>query len=474
MLKTKIICTLGPASDGEDTLRALVRSGMNVARLNFSHGTHGEHSARIAQLRRVCREENRSVAIMLDDMGPEIRTGAFPDGQITVNAGQRYTLTAQPVPGDAARCSVSYASLPDEVKRGDTILIDDGLVGLEVLSAADGEIVCEVKNSGEIGAHKSVNLPGVSIRLPSMSDKDRLDFLFAIENDLDFIAVSFARRADDILQIAEFLRRNGGAGIRIIAKIEAREAYSNIDEIIAASDAVMIARGDLGVELPFEQIPRVQKDIIRRCGKAAKPVITATQMLDSMIRNPRPTRAEVSDVANAIYDGTSAVMLSGETASGKYPVEALETMLRITQTTEENINYRKRFRQNEMDVSGTATAAGAICHATCTTALDLNAAAIVAVTASGSTALRISAFRPDCPIVAPTPDERTFRQLNLAWGVVPTKSETFVSTDELFEVAAKSAAAAGAAKSGDVIVITAGVPLGVPGTTNMLKAQIVE
>lgn len=471
MIKTKIVCTLGPATDDPQVMRALVQGGMDVARMNFSHGDHAEQKKRLELLRSECGKAGRAIPVMLDTKGPEIRLGVFPDGPVTIQTGQQYTLTARDTACDEKQASVSYTDLPRQVKPGNGILIDDGLLHLEVVSVEGPEILCVARNSGTISSKKSINLPGVPLELPSLSERDRADILFAIKNGYDFIAASFVRKREDLQDIARFLHENGGDDIMVIAKIENSEGIDNIEEIIRFSDGIMVARGDLGVEIPVEQIPVIQKDLIRRCYEVAKPVITATQMLDSMIRNPRPTRAEVTDVANAVYDGSSAIMLSGETASGKYPAEALATMRRIAETAEQAIDYWDRFTKYAGGRSFNVT--NAIGHATCTTAMDLGAAAIVAVTSSGDTARRISGYRPACPIIAATPDVRVRNQLCLSWGVCPVLVEMADSTDNLFAMSAECAKELGVAHDGDLVVLTAGVPVGMSGTTNMLKVQMI-
>lgn len=470
MLKTKIICTLGPALDDAAPLRELIRGGMDVARMNFSHGSHEEHLGRLRLLRRLCDEEGAHIPVLLDTKGPEIRLGIFPE-DVELHEGQSYTLTTLDVPGNSEEASISYKGLPQDVRPGNHILIDDGLVELDVLSVTDTAIHCRARNGGVISSRKSINVPGVSLNMPAMTEQDKADIQFAIEHDYDFIAVSFVRNGKDILEIRRFLSEHDGDDILLIAKIESQEGIDNLDEIIRAADGIMVARGDLGVEIPVEQIPGVQKDMIKRCYRAGKPVITATQMLDSMIRNPRPTRAEVTDVANAIYDGTSAIMLSGETAAGRYPVEALHTMQRVAAQTERSIHYWKRFLTLETDELSSITKA--ISHATCTTAMDLNAAAVVAVTTSGSTARRISSFRPACPIIAATTSRKVYYQLRMSWGVYPILADVVHSTDDLFSVAIEAARQSKLVQDGDIIVITAGVPVGISGTTNMLKVQMI-
>jgi pyruvate kinase len=452
-------------------MRDLVRGGMDVARMNFSHGTHAEQLTRLKLLREVCAELGEHIPVLMDTKGPEIRLGVFSEGDVELEEGQSYILTTEEVDCNAKQAHVSYAGLPRDVKTGDTILLDDGLVELEISRVSGRKIHCIAKNGGLIGTRKGVNVPGVSLSIPALTEQDKADIRFAVENDYDFIAVSFVRKKEDIAEIRRELEDLDEQEIRLIAKIENREGVANLDEIIRASDGIMVARGDLGVEIPVEQIPAAQKDMILRCYRASKPVITATQMLDSMIRNPRPTRAEVTDVANAILDGTSAIMLSGETAAGKYPVEALQTMKRIAESTENSVDYWDKFLRNEVRTESGIT--HAISHATCTTAMDLNAAAIVAVTTSGSTARRISGFRPKCPIIAATTSEKARRQMRLSWGVYPVLANVVGSTDELFATAVECAVSTTLVQNGDVIVVTAGVPLGISGTTNMLKVHLV-
>lgn len=476
MRKTKIVCTLGPAVDDMAVLKELIQAGMNVARMNFSHGTHPEHLTRLQNLRRACDETGMYVSSLLDTKGPEIRLGLFEDGETFIEQDSEFILTTEEVTGTSKRAAISYKGLPADVQKGSKILLDDGLIALEVTSVAGTEIHCRAMNSGKISNNKSINVPDVSLNLPSLTDRDKADILFAIENEMEFIAVSFVRKKEDITVIERFLNENGGAGIKLIAKIESREGLNNIDEIIRVSDGIMVARGDLGVEIPLEELPIAQKDMISKCYRSGKPVITATQMLDSMIRNPRPTRAEVTDVANAIFDGTSALMLSGETAVGKYPVQCLETMVNIARVTEDSIDYWERFRMDSTRRSDAFNSGvtAAISHATCSTAMDIGAAAIVAATASGFTARRISSFRPECPIVAVAATKQAFGQLCLSWGVYPVFTNGyFKSSDELFDVSVSSAKSSGLAKDGDLLVVTAGLPAGTVGTTNMLKVQMV-
>lgn len=472
MKKTKIVCTIGPASEKKEVLKELILSGMNVARLNFSHGSHEEHQARIDVIKEVRQELGIPVAILLDTKGPEIRTGKFGPESVDLVEGQTFTLTVDDVLGDQDRCSVSYKGLPGDVKVGDRILIDDGLVELEVTQPPTStHIVCRVNNPGTVKNNKGVNVPGVKINLPAITEKDIQDILFGIRNDLDFVAASFIRKADDVLAIRKILEDNGGGGIHIISKIENQEGVDNLDAIIRVSDGLMVARGDLGVEIPTEMVPHAQKTMISKCNNVGKVVITATQMLDSMIRNPRPTRAETTDVANAIFDGTDAIMLSGETAAGKYPVESVRTMATIAQTTESYLDYKKNINRgsdrNRCDVTY------AVGHATCSTALELEASAIITATATGFTARKVSEFRPKCPIIAATTSESARRKLCLVWGVYSLMIREGESTDEIFDMALAAARKAGFVKEGELVIFTAGVPVGVAGATNLMKVHLV-
>ncbi len=423
MRKTKIICTLGPSTDKDGVLEELVKEGLNVARFNFSHGLHDEQKGRIDKLKEIRTRLGKPVAALLDTKGPEIRIREFENEKVTLKEGQEFTLTAEEIMGNEKIVSVTYKELYKDVKPGNSILIDDGLIGLEVKKIKGQDIVCKVVNGGVLGNKKGVNLPGVEVNMPFISPKDHDDILFGIKEGYDFIAASFTRTAADVKEIRDILEKNGGQDIKIIAKIENQQGVDNIDSIIEAADGIMIARGDMGVEIPLEDVPVIQKDIIAKVYTAGKQVITATQMLDSMIKNPRPTRAETTDVANAIYQGTSAIMLSGETAAGKYPVEALKTMVKIAVRTEADIDFNQQFSFLTKEHATNVTTA--ISHATCMTAIDLNAKAIIAVTRSGNTARMVSKYRPGCPIIACTPDERIWRQLNLVWGVTPllTKEE---------------------------------------------------
>ncbi len=469
MRKTKIICTLGPSADTDEVIAALMKNGMNVARLNFSHGSYEEHLRRITRLKRLREELNLPVALLLDTKGPEIRTGEFASGAAILEEGAEIYIREKDVVGTPAEFSVSYKGLVDDVTPGTRILIDDGLIGLEVLAIEARDIRCKVLNGGPVSDRKSINVPGTELRLPSMTPKDREDILFALENDFDFIAASFVRKPKDILEIRHILEQKGDHGINIIAKIENSEGVSNFEDILRVADGIMIARGDLGVEIPAAQVPSVQKRCIKQCYSAGKISITATQMLDSMIRNPRPTRAEVSDVANAIYDGTSAVMLSGETANGKYPIESLCMMAEIACQSESNISYWKNFQLAQQVMI--PSVANAISHATCTTAMDLNAKAIITITHAGRTARLVSRFRPSCPIVAATVFPKIQRQLNLSWGVFPILVDEVQTTDELFEVGVDAAKRCGFIFDGDIVVITGGTPVGMSGTTNTIKVQ---
>ena len=473
MNKTKIVCTIGPASEGKNVLEQLMAEGMNVARLNFSHGSHEEHLKRVESVKEIRDKMNLPVAILLDTKGPEIRTGKFSQPEIMLEEGHTFTLTTRNITGDGNICSVSYEGLARDVEPGVTILIDDGLIALKVLEVKDGcDIICEVMNTGIIKEHKGINVPGVHINLQSLTEKDISDIRFGIDCGIDFIAASFVRSSSDVLAIRDILTKNSAESIKIISKIENREGMDHLDEIIDASDGIMVARGDLGVEIPAEEVPLAQKEIIKKCNRVGKPVITATQMLDSMIRNPRPTRAEVTDVANAIFDGTDAIMLSGETAAGKYPVESVRTMSLIAKRTEEAIDYRKLLNSKESEKEASIT--DAIGHATCNIAMDLGAAAIITATSSGYTARMVSKFRPAQTIIAATSDERVQRQLNLMCGVYPVLKPHLASTDDVINSAVAIALEHGQVNTGDLVVITAGVPVGSPGTTNLIKAHIVE
>ena len=471
MRKTKIVCTMGPATDREGVLLELIQSGMDVARFNFSHGSHEEQEKRMEMLRKLRKQCDRPVAMLLDTKGPEIRTGCFEEGKATLEQGQQFTLTCREVMGNSEIVSVTYPKLYEDEKPGNRILIDDGLIELIVEEVKGEDIICKVVNGGVISDRKGVNVPNVHINLPYMSEKDKADIRFGIEQGVDFVAASFARTADDVKRIRWFLDDNGGNDINIIAKIENAEGVERIDEIIEVADGIMVARGDMGVEVPDEDVPVIQKMIIKKVYEAGKQVITATQMLDSMMKNPRPTRAETADVANAIYDGTSAIMLSGETAAGDHPVESLQTMVRIAERIEQDIDYRKRFFGHERKANPDIT--DAICHATCTTAHDLNARAIITVTKSGRSARMISRYRPYCDIIGCAITEKVSRQLNMSWGVTPVLLEEKEEVFELFDYATAACREKGLVKEGDVAVFTSGVPIGISGTTNMIKVQVV-
>ncbi|MFU0828236.1 MAG: Pyruvate kinase [Lachnoclostridium sp.] len=471
MRKTKIICTLGPATDKEGVLKELALAGMDVARFNFSHSDRKVHLERLNKLKAIRKELDLPIATLLDTRGPEIRIGKFRDGKVKLVKGQTFTLTTRPVEGTSSCVYINYEHLVKDIKPGAKVLIDDGLVEMTVNQVTDTDIICTVNNNGTISNNKGVNVPGTKLSMPFISEKDREDIIFGLEQGFDFIAASFTRSAADIMEIRKIMEEHNCTTTNIIAKIENAEGVENIDEIIEVSDGIMIARGDMGVEIPSEEVPVIQKMIIKKVYNAGKQVITATQMLDSMIKNPRPTRAEITDVANAIYDGTSAIMLSGETAAGLYPVEALKTMVRIALRTEQDIDYKKRFRLLESKKNPDIT--DAISHATCTTAHDLNAAMIITVTKSGKTARMISRYRPACMIVGCTTEEHVARQLNLSWGVIPILINEERDTFELFEHAVAAAEAKGYLKKGDLTVITAGVPLRVSGTTNLIKVHIV-
>ena len=470
MRKTKIICTLGPSTDKDGVLRELIANGMNVARFNFSHGSHEEHKGRLDLLKSLREELGKPVAALLDTKGPEIRLKDFKNGTEMLEAGQTFTLTTRDVEGTKEICSITYKDLPQDVAPGGTIMLDDGLIKLQIQTVNDTDIVCTVLNNGKIKNKKGVNVPGVHLSMPYMSQRDKDDIIFGIEQGFDFIAASFVRTAQDVYEIRNLLNEYD-SNIRIIAKIENREGVNNIDSILAAADAVMVARGDLGVEIDFTELPGIQKTIIDRSFSFGKPIVTATQMLDSMIVNPRPTRAEISDVANAIYDGTSAIMLSGETAAGAYPVEALKTMSAIAERTEQE-GFHLRGRTMDSN-PGKISVSDATAHAACLTARDVNAAAIVTVSESGTTARLLSKYRPQQPIIACVMREQVQRQLSLSWGITPLMMSLAHSTDELIEMSTALAKENGYLHNGELAVVTAGVPVGVSGTTNMIKIHMV-
>ena len=470
MRKTKIVATLGPSTDDPNVLRALIEKGLDVARFNFSHATHDEHLERLRTLRALCEETGAVVAALADTRGPEIRLGQFQDGSAKLTAGDTFTLTAETVVGDADRASITYGALAQEVSPGDRILLDDGRIELRVKSVSDTEIVTTVITGGEIASRKGVNVPGVRLSMPFISSQDRADLRFIAKNGFDFIAASFARSDEDITEIREELRATtDGDKIRIIAKIENAEGVRNVGAILSVADGLMIARGDLGVEMAYEELPILQKELIKKAVRRGKEVITATQMLESMINNPLPTRAETSDVANAIYDGTSALMLSGETAAGKYPVEALSVMAKTAERIERNIDYCTRFQRREYRPGTSIT--NAVSRAAVTTAHNLVATAILTITISGATARNVSKFRPLCPVIACTPDPVVQRQLKLEWGITPLLTEQEKDTTTLFAHSVKTALEGGYVKVGDIVVLTAGVPAGLAGKTNMLKVH---
>lgn len=466
MRKTKIVCTIGPVSQNEETLREVMLAGMNVARFNFSHGDHAEQKAKLVNILKVSNELGLPIATLLDTKGPEIRLRDFENESVMLDAGQTFTLTAVDMLGNKEKASMTYVDLKNDVTVGSSILIDDGKIELKVEKVEGEDIICRVVNGGKVSNHKGINVPGVSLTMPYISEKDRADIIFCAEMGFDFLAASFTRNKEDILAVRQLLDEHNSKA-KIIAKIENMQGIQNIDEILEVSDGVMVARGDMGVEIPLEDVPVLQKQIIKKAVAKGKQVITATQMLESMIHNPRPTRAETADVANAIYDGTTAIMLSGESAHGDYPVEAVKTMAKIAERTEKDIDYKNRLKK--IKGIGGETVSNAISHATCTTAADLNATAIITVTMSGTTANMISRFKPDCPIIGCTVNPRVSRQLNLTWGVSPLLINKVEDTEELFAEAARAAEKAGYVKKGDTVVLTAGLPLGTAGTTNMLR-----
>lgn len=472
MQKTKMVFTIGPASQDEEVMSGLIEAGMNVTRHNFSHGTHEEHRERMLQVKRLREKYDKHIAIMLDTKGPEIRTGNFSSKQVELKEGDEFTIfCGEEVEGNENQCSITYDKLDEDVQAGDMILVDDGLVGLEVESVDGKKIKTIVKNSGIVSNHKGVNVPGVPMSLPALTEKDIEDLKFGCEVGVDIVAASFIRKGADVLTIRKVLESHGGSDILIVSKIENREGVENIDEIIKFSDGIMVARGDMGVEIPIEEVPLAQKMIIEKCNKAGIPVITATQMLDSMMRNPRPTRAEASDVANAIFDGTDAIMLSGESASGKYPIEAAKTMARIAEAVESQLNYEAMFEaRKEMHIMNVPNA---ISLATCSTASELNARAIITATQSGHTARMVSKYRPSCSIIAVTPSDKVARKLALNWGVFPVLAPVMRTTDELIEKSVAISLNSGYVSKGDLVVIAAGVPVSLAGSTNMMKVHVV-
>ncbi len=469
MRKTKIICTIGPASENVETLREMMLAGMNVARFNFSHGTHEEQKEKLDKVLQAREELGLPVATLLDTKGPEIRLRDFQGGKVELVSGQQFILTTEEILGTNQRAAISYKELKNDIKPGTTILIDDGLIEMTVEEIRGEEIICHVVNGGFVSNHKGVNVPGAVLSMPYISDVDRADILFGIELGYDLLAASFVRCKEDILEVRKILDAHK-SNMKIIAKIENMQGIQNLEEILSVSDGIMVARGDMGVEIPLEEVPILQKKMIKLANAQGKHVITATQMLESMIKNPRPTRAETTDIANAIYDGTTGIMLSGESAAGKYPVEAVKMMAKIAECAEKDIDYRSRMRRNAHGEESDITTA--IAYATCTAAMDLNAAAIITVTMSGFTAEAISRFKPKCPIIGCTVREEVYRQLNLLWGVTPLRLKQEEDAEALFGSAVSEAKKAGYVKEGDIVVITAGVPLGIAGTTNMLHVVI--
>lgn len=468
MRKTKIICTIGPASESEEKLKELLLAGMNVARFNFSHGDHEEHRIKLERARQAAKELGFPLATMQDTKGPEIRLRDFEGGKVYLETGAMFRLTTEEILGTADRASITYKNLKNDVEIGKSILIDDGLIELAIRGIEDTDIVCEVVNGGYVSNHKGINVPGAILSMPYISDVDRDDIIFGVKMGYDFLAASFVRCADDVLAVKELIKEHGGR-MRIISKIENMQGIDNLDEILKVSDGIMVARGDMGVEIPLEEVPVLQKKMIKKALQLGKIVITATQMLDSMIKNPRPTRAETTDVANAIYDGTSAIMLSGESAAGAYPIEAVKTMSRIAERTEADICYADRLRERSHNWVNNEEVTTAICHACCTTAMDLNAKAIITVTMSGYTAGMISKYQPGCRVIGCAVDEIVFRQMALMFGVSPLLINKEDDTEKLFASAVKASVEAGLISRGDKVVLTAGVPLGVAGNTNMVR-----
>lgn len=468
MRKTKIVCTIGPASESEEMLTALMKAGMNVCRFNFSHGDYNEHKTKFLRAVQVANRLNLPVATMMDTKGPEIRLKDFENGMVYLEEGSTFVLTTDDVPGTAQKASITYKNLKNDIRIGSNILIDDGLIELKVENITETDIVCKVLNGGFVSNHKGINVPGAVLSMPYISEVDKEDILFGVKMGYDYLAASFARSKEDILSVKKLIADNNGH-MKVIAKIENMQGIENLDEILDVSDGIMVARGDMGVEVPIEEVPVLQKELINKAVKHGKIVITATQMLESMIKNPRPTRAETTDVANAIYDGSSAIMLSGETASGSYPLEAVQTMAKIAERTEQDIDYSARLRKRSEEEKEDITTA--ISHACCTTAMDLEATSIITVTMSGFTASMISRYQPSCMVIGCTVDEVIYRQLGLMWGVNPLLIEKKENADDLFETAIKASVDAGFVKKGDKVVLTAGVPLGTPGKTNMIRIE---
>lgn len=478
MKKTKIVCTMGPNTNEEGLMRRLVQNGMDIARFNFSHGNHEEQKGRMDMLKRIREEEGKPVAILLDTKGPEIRTGLLKDGKkVNLQTGGTFILTTEQLEGDENKVSITYEGLTEDVQVGSVILIDDGLIGLSVKQKTEKELICTIVNGGELGQQKGVNVPNVPVRLPAITEKDRDDIRFGVEQDVDFIAASFVRNAECILAIKAFLKECGAPYIPIIAKIENAEGIKNIDEIIRSADGVMVARGDLGVEIPPEEVPYLQKMIIQKCNDNYKPVITATQMLDSMIRNPRPTRAEVTDVANAVYDGTDAVMLSGETAQGKYPLEALQMMVHIIENTEKHLDYDMLIKKAEEHQAKNISSA--IGLASVTTANNLSAKCIITPSVSGATARVVSKFKPKPDIIGVTPNEATLRRMQIYWGVRPLKSIQFDTTEDICSGVVDLVCAKQYAESGDIVILTAGIPSPnvkreKEGVSNIMRIAVID
>ena len=466
MKKTKIVCTLGPASCTKEVISAMYDAGMNVCRLNFSHGTHEEHAAKIAIIKEIREERKIPLPILLDTKGPEFRTGTYKTGKVQLKKGNRFTFTSDPVEGDETRVSVSYSHLAEVMKPGDTILLNNGLISFRVKEVRGNDVITEVTEGGMTSDHKSMFFPGKELVLDYLSEQDKKDLLFGIEQGVDFVALSFVSCADDIRVVREFMKEHGGEDIDLIAKIESKRGVDNLEEIVKASDGVMVARGDLGVELPYEELPNTQKHMIDVCRILGKRVITATEMLESMIHSPRPTRAEISDVANAVYDGTSSVMLSGETAAGEYPVEAVRAMAKIAEQAEKNTEYIQQIENDRFIISGSSES---LSHSACTLAHDLGAKAIVVCTNTGMTARMVSRFRPEVPIIGMTSNEKAFQKLALSWGVIPFKSDVYSSVDVLFYFAALAAKASGLVKKGDTIVMTGGTPTGKGGNSSLIN-----
>lgn len=469
--KTKIICTLGPSTDSVEIIKDLINAGLNAARFNFSHGTHDSHRELLGKVKAAREELNVPVALMLDTKGPEIRIKTFKNEKVQLTKGDTFTLTTEDVEGDETKVAVTYDGLTNDLKVGSKVLLDDGLIELKVDKITDKDVVCTIINGGVLKNRKGVNIPDVSVSLPALTEKDIEDIIFGIKEGFDYVAASFIRSAADVKTIREVLNSNGGEHIHIISKIENREGVDNIDEIIEASEGIMVARGDLGVEINPEEVPIVQKTLIRKCNEAGKPVITATQMLESMMNNPRPTRAEANDVANAIFDGSDVIMLSGETAGGSYPVESVSMMARIAEKTEESINYYKDINKNHIETKTSVT--DAISYATCAISSNVEATSILTVTNSGFTARMVSKFKPFCPIVAITHNEVIYRQMSLTWGVVPVLVKDITKQTEVFALAVKKTEELNIVKDGDTVVIVAGMPLGVTGKTNNIRVHVI-